>query len=687
MEDLKVAFEEFRNDLSRDVHVSGEPEPACFFQRYSAIAAENGDCIDLTYTPVRKEGAQGFKIDGYAINTELGELHLAICDYRADDELQTLNQGQIDILCKGVERFLKSAQSGEYINSLEETSPAFEAAYPIFYRYNLIHRIRVIIFSNARLVARKKYLDSKEISGKTFTFNLLDFTRYGILNTGHGPEPIEIDLLELNKSPLPCLCAYTGSSDYASYLVVLPGDLLAKIYGLYGPRLLEQNVRTFLQAKTKVNKGIINTIEESPEMFFAYNNGLTATASDIEIDHFPGGASSLRTIKDLQIVNGGQTTASILYSKDMKNFDLSNVFVQMKLSVVSKERVEKIVPKISRYANTQNKISEADFFSSHPFHLEMEKTSRRLTSPQKEGSFVSSKWFYERARGQYKDKLAYGKTAEKKKFETEFPANQLIDKTDLAKYQLTFDCKPHIVSLGAQKCFMEFAQIIGKAWIENPLTFNDGYFKDLIAKTILFRWTDNMIAHSEWYKEDRGYKAQIVTYTVAWIVNHANKIGEFSIDLQQIWNKQDLPEGLKRAIELCAPAIAIKIKDAPAHVKNVGEYCKNQSCWAAVSGLQIHLSSAFKTALIEKAEIRQLKKDEVAVKVIDKEIEFEKHLIELFPHLAEIVTFAHTKKLLSPKSNEALIKLTSGKINMNIVEKDALKKLFIRMEEEGYEFP
>lgn len=687
MEDLKAAFEEFRNDLSREVHTSGEPPQACFFQRYSAIAAENGDCIDLTYTPVRKDGVQGFKIDGYGINTELGELHLAICDYREDEELQTLNQGQIDLMCKSVERFLKSAQSGEYVNSLEETSYAFEAAYPIYFRYNLIHRIRVIILSNARLVARKKYLDSKEIAGKTFTFNLLDFTRYDILNAGHGSEPIEIDLLELNKSPLPCLCAHTGSSDYASYLVVLPGDLLAKIYGLYGPRLLEQNVRTFLQAKTKVNKGIINTIEESPEMFFAYNNGLTATASDVDIDHLPGGASSLRTIKDLQIVNGGQTTASILYSKDIKNFNLENVFVQMKLSVVSKERVEKVVPKISRYANTQNKISEADFFSSHPFHLEMEKISRRLTSPQKEGSFVSSKWFYERARGQYKDKLAYGTTAEKKKSEAEYPSNQLIDKTDLAKIQLTFDCKPHIVSLGAQKCFMEFAQIIGKIWIDNPLLFNDGYFKEMVAKTIVFRWTDNMIAHSDWYKQDRGYKAQIVTYTIAWIVNHAHKIGGVCIDFQQIWNKQDLPEELKKAIEICAPAIAGKIKDAPSHVKNVGEYCKNQSCWAAVSGLQINIPSTFNNALIDKSEIKQNQKDEIAVKIIDKDIEFEKHLFSLFPHLAEIVTFAHSKKLLTPKSNEALIKLTSGKTNINIVEKDALKKLFARMDEEGYEFP
>lgn len=609
MDNLKDAFKNFRDDLIREVHTFGEPEHACFFQRYSQIASENGDCIDLTYTPVRKEGVLSHQIDGYALDDERGELYLGICDFRSDDELQTLNQGQINSLYRNVERFLKSVQDPDYINRLEETSPAFEAAYPIYVRYSLIKRVRVIIFSNARFVARKKSVESQEISGKTFTYNLLDFTRYiSILESRNGSEPIEIDLSEINGSPLPCLSAYTGSSKYASYLIVMPGDLLAKIYGLYGPRLLEQNVRTFLQAKTKVNKGIIATLDKSPEMFFAYNNGLTATASDIEIMDLPGSIHAIRLIKNLQIVNGGQTTASILYAKDSKNATLQNVFVQMKLSVLPENMIEEYVPKISRYANTQNKVSEADFFSTHQFHVEMEKISRRLAAPQKDGKFTTTKWFYERARGQYKDQRAKGTAANKKKFDAEFPIDQLIEKTDLAKYELTFDCQPNIVSRGAQKCFMTFAEKIDNAWKDNPNVFNEGYFRESVAKALTFRWTDRMIAQSEWYKEDRGYKAQIVTYTISWFVNHANKNCNMRIDLQQIWNRQDLSDGFKKALELCAPVIANKIKDAPPSVKNIGEYCKLQLCWSAVSSLKINLPLDFKNALIDKTELRQQKR-------------------------------------------------------------------------------
>ena len=688
MGELKAAFDEFLDDLTREAHTFGDPLPECFFRCYSQIAADNGDCIDLTYTPVRKEGILGHQIDGYALDVDQGELYLATCDFRTDTELETLNQGQIDSLFKSAERFLKAAQSPDYVNKLEETSPAFEAAYPIFFHYNIIKRVRLIIFSNARFVARKKSINSKEISGKTFTYNLLDFTRYAdIIGSRNGSEPIEIDLLEINGSPLPCLNAYTGSSDFASYLIVMPGELLAKIYGLYGPRLLEQNVRTFLQAKTKVNKGIIMTLEQSPEMFFAYNNGLTATASDLEMKELPGGIPAISLIKNFQIVNGGQTTASILYAKDNRNADLQRVFVQMKLSVLAENLIEKYVPKIARYANTQNKISEADFFSTHQFHIELEKISRRLASPQKAGALTTTKWFYERARGQYKDKRAYGTAADNRRFEAEFPIEQRIEKTDLAKYELSFDCQPHIVSRGAQKCFMSFAETIDKAWTDNPNNFNEGYFKESVAKTIVFRWTDQMIASSEWYKEDRGYKAQIVTYTIAWIVNHAKKVGGLSIDLQQIWSKQEPSDGLKKTLEVCAPAIAEKIKDAPSNVKNIGEYCKLQACWFAVSNLQINLPVDFKKALIDNTIIKQQKKDEIAVKIIDNEIDFEKYLLGLIPHLVEIRSFANANDLLTPKSNSALTKLALGKININYAEKDALKKLFAKMTEEGYEFP
>ena len=104
-------------------------------------------------------------------------------------------------------------------------------------------------------------------------------------------------------------------------------------------------------------------------MFFSYNNGLTATA-EIEVSQETDSTKSIKSIKNLQIVNGGQTTASVHYSKFKFDADLSRVFVQMKLSVVDPELLETIVP-IAEYANTQNKVNAADFFANHPFHRQL----------------------------------------------------------------------------------------------------------------------------------------------------------------------------------------------------------------------------------------------------------------------------------------------------------------------------
>ena len=211
-----------------------------------------------------------------------------------------------------------------------------------------------------------------------------------------------LDFAEMMGDGLPCLPAHLNSATYKSYLVVMPATVLAELYGKYGSRLLEQNVRSFLQVRGNVNKGIRATIMNDPEMFFAYNNGITATARDVENGKHANGIVIV-SLKDLQIVNGGQTTASLFHTHRKDKASLENIFVQMKLSVIDEEKSEEVVPRISEYANTQNKVNAADFFSNHPFHVRMEGFSRRLWAPAQQGAQRETKWFYESARGQYAD--------------------------------------------------------------------------------------------------------------------------------------------------------------------------------------------------------------------------------------------------------------------------------------------
>ncbi|MGZ2411123.1 AIPR protein/abortive infection phage resistance-like protein [Sphingomonas sp. F9_3S_D5_B_2] len=682
--DLEASYSEFNEELLLEAEASSEPTRSAFFRMYSELAADNGDCIDLQYTPVRREGRGAYQIDGYALDAERKILYLAICDFRQSSDLEVLNAQQIEDYMKKARRFVELAFDATFINELEETSPSFEAAYAIYSQPSAIRRIRVVLFSNARLSTRRPPEAADEIAGRSAVYNYFDFRRYAeILGSRGAPEPIEIDFTALGSEPLPCLPASGGNAAFESYLAAIPGSLLAKIYGLYGARLLEQNVRTFLQARTKVNRGIITTARENPERFFAYNNGITATASGIRRGRTADGAVALEAIQDLQIVNGGQTTASILYAQDQVSADLSEVFVQMKLTVVRPDLIEEIVPKISRYANTQNKISEADFFSSHPFHVAMEQMSRRLAAPPKPGAMTGTKWFYERARGQYKDASAYGTPAEKRRFSLEFPKAQVFDKTDLAKYQLTFDGEPHVVSQGAQKCFLTFAEQVAKDWETSSLRFNEVWFRNTASKALIFRWTDHMVGQSEWYREDRGYKAQTVTYTLAWLQNRIRRSGKAGINLQLVWNSQEVPEELRVIIEQAAPAVAKAIRDTPPTVKNVGEYCKQQACWATVSRLELPLAHLPDSVLLDHEDAKEAIKAASSVRKMDLEIELDTLLVRLAPKAQALATGAKRKGLLSPRSDAALNKVAKGHFNLVRSEKAALTHLLARLAEEG----
>lgn len=685
------AFGRFWDELLFEAEASAEPQAAAFFKIYTKLAAENGDCADLIYTPVRREGHGSFQIDGYALEIDRGDLFLAVSDFRPGRDLQTLNAAQVDTLFERVRRFCEQAVQPGFINAIEETSPAFEAAWPIYSNREQIRRIRLIVFSNAKLSTRRKPETAGQVLGVPFVCSVLDFARYSdIAEARSGQEPIEIDVTKLNGAPLPCLPAHRIDGEHASYLVAVPGTFLAEIYGLYGARLLEQNVRTFLQAKTKVNAGIIRTLETTPEMFFAFNNGLTATAAGITTMRLDDGSLGISSIDNLQIVNGGQTTASILYAADAqrksRRADLNRVFVQMKLSVVNPERLEAIVPKISRFANTQNKVNEADFFSSHPVHLVLERISRQLTAPPRAGALSGSKWFYERARGQYRDRLAYGTAAERRRFELEYPRDQLIDKIDLAKFEVTFECRPHIVSRGSQKCFLDYAEKVGKAWDASNAAFTELWFRSVVARAITFRWTDRMIGRSDWYQHDRGFKAQVVTYTVAWLVHHLYEKG-FELDLDVIWQRQELPEEIGKILSQIAPQIAATVKDTPSHMKNAGEYCKQQGCWVAVASSEYTFEGSFEGLVVDRNEADLARRAASADASSDADVDFDRIVTAMALDTEPYLTFARARKLLSPKSDAALRRLTQGDARLSSSERNALKYLVQKMRQSGFEFP
>lgn len=545
---------------------------------------------------------KGMRVDGYAYTEDEATLDLFQVDFHSDTEVQTLTKAAIDTCLKRAETFFERAVESDLAFEVDVGSSVWSLARQLAQMGHSVVRIRLNIISNARQSSSVKTLPKKNKGDREWAVRVWDLVAISrLLSTGE-PEPIVIDFVQMFGKGLPCLPANAGGAELDSYLTVIPGDWLAEIYDLYGGRLLEQNVRTFLQATRGVNKGIRKTILEEPQMFFAYNNGISATSAKADFQ-FDGDRVILHRLENLQIVNGGQTTASIFnVMKRDKAENLDKVRVQMKLSVVRADLVDAIVPKISLYANSQNKVSDADFFSNHPFHRRIENFSRHVWAPAAEGTHQMTHWFYERARGQYANASAYLTPAKKKEFEVQNPRKQLIQKTDIAKVLVTTMCMPHVVSQGAQKNFKFFAENVTGQWGEEGVAFGEEWFKGIIGATIVFRTMERLVGQADWYAQ--GYRANTVTYSIALLL-HKLKTMKLDIDFLKVWNRQATSSSLNQALLYIAKQVQSRIilSAETYKVANVTEWCKREKCWDdLLQSVDVRIGSDLERDLIDAEE-------------------------------------------------------------------------------------
>ena len=507
-----------------------------------------------------------------------------------------------------------------------------------------------------------KILETDSIDGIPSECQIWNIERlFQLCGSDSGRHIIEINFKEYTDKGIPCLEASSVAlDDFKSYLCIIPGTALADIYDKFGSSLLEGNVRSFLSTKVAVNKKIRTTILQQPERFFAYNNGISATAMDVQFEHTEQGLF-LVSARDFQIINGGQTTASLSSArynyKDKAN--LGVIFVQMKLTVINgtleDDVATTLVQNISRSSNSQNKVSDADFFSTHPFHVQMERCSQRLGARGTGGLQFETKWFYERARGQYLQKQMRMTASEKKKFLLQHPKNQLITKTDLAKVRNTWDGLPHIVSKGAQANFMDFAQKISDAWDKDDgLLFGDKYFQESVALCLIFRYTEIMIPHQPWYQQ--GYRANIVTYTIA--ILHKLIRTQFpkkDLDLTRIWVRQTIPAAVQNVLVELSKCVYERLTDPMRSIDNVTQWCKREGCWNSVQSIDFKLPSEIEDCLVGQDAMRTVIKEAKAERRIEMDADVMTRVVEIRPNQwHNVMDFAVSRRMITSEEKTAL---------------------------------
>jgi len=603
----------------------------------SDLLSEKGDVEDkarVAYDEKFLGTKKQHKINGYFISENNLTLELYITIFKGTTEPVRISKDEIDTAEKRISNFFrKGIYNEDYLNEIEESSEIFDLASALSKSKELrdnLERVNIIILTDGLYPG--EIPKDKEISGYPLYYRVVDLDYLNNISE-KSHIPIEIDFKQMGLD-VPCVKSPNSNEEYQAYLAIIPGTALASIYEKYGSRLLEQNVRSFLQFTGKINKGIRTTIIKEPEMFLAFNNGLAATAEELILESSNvNNGMYVSKILDFQIVNGGQTTASIFHTFKKDKADISNIFVQAKISVVKdKENFSEIISRISEYANTQNKVSLSDLSSNRPYHIQLEKISRIMVTPHIQGQPNQTKWFYERARGQYKNarqKEGFTK-AKQKAFDLKNPKNQVFKKEDLAKYinayqEITDGRKlgvgPYVVVRGSQKNYVQFMQY---NLVKEPDSI---YFEDVVAKMILFRSAERIYGVKPNSIGDLRY------ITVPYSISYLGYKTDYKLDLYKIWRNQTVSENLSSFLYNLMVKVESFIKDnAPGAL--FGEWGKKEECWNMLKETDLNVDFS-----VLKSEFADAKTLNQRAKITDEEtlVQQENEELELIKSVPAII--------------------------------------------------
>lgn len=658
--DYQEYKEDFLNTLRADsVHSGTDTEDEFLNHTLDLLMDFNElDSPEMTGMGDKKgKGGRLMRADGYCFDETDHSLILLISDFQDSREPDKLTRTRVDELYWRLYYFLDEVCNGNISTYFDDSDDVLKISDYIRRRMNaqhddpqLILKVKFYILTNKELDTRllstnllettisntrgkkKKAKTTKKIKKENFNGKPLEIAlwypeRFFEMENSNNNEPIVIDVAEdYGCNGIPCIKGNIGDNlDYEAYIAIIPGKLLADIYIEHGSRVLEGNVRAFLGTggSKSVNSGIRRTINTDPTKFFTYNNGIATTASDVETN-FVDGQLYITKIVDLQIINGGQTTASLAEAVLKKtNTDLKGIYVPMKLTVIDDRESEDengirfydaMVQSIAKFANSQNKVTAADLFSNDPFHIQMEQMSKKYLAPPGQ-SAVPTGWYYERSRKKYKQEQIKLSKDSQKRFQSKFPKSQVITKEQLAMYITTvFSLRPDIVSKGKNWTMKAFGTEISEIYKKNKEAFNEFYFKKCICAAIIYRTVDSYLeTHKDsarkptgfWYKTG-GYKLNIVPYSIAKIISSIPE--GLSLDWTQIWNKQAISSSFMREIEIVTKMTNDFICDSNGVI--VTEYCKKLSTWEEFRDKIGYSPSAdFLSELISTAEVKEYEHD------------------------------------------------------------------------------
>lgn len=699
-------IEEYRKDFLEQIRSdaalnSTDPNDE-FIQRVVALLEEIEEFPDPT---IHYFGAKGkrnrlLQFNAFGFDEADGSICLLISDFNNSETAATLNNTQIDSLYSKMQYFIEEAYEGIIAEYCDESDPTIDIAKQIkklIGKSNFessVLKFKFFIITNSVLSARVKSIQKADLLGRPVEVNLWYLERFYDLYTSVNSESIVINVQDFGFKGIQCIKAnMTDCDEYDAYLAIVPGKFLADIYLKHGSRLLQGNVRAFLSLKNDVNKGIKRTIINEPKKFFTYNNGIATISQSIELSE---DGSKIMSFNGLQIINGGQTTASMASAVVKKdNLMLDNIFVPMKLTVLKSaendaekdKQYNEMVQKISEYANSQTKVTPADFFSNHKFHVLMETLSQSAKNfaPPVNGNPYPTVWFYERSRGKWDQEQMKLSPTDRDRFVKKHPKNQVVKKEQLIKCMTIMDGLPYLACDTSKKMMSQISDKITDICDNSVEQINDHFFRKSIVSIIIYNSVEKIVGKQPWYPKG-GNRAQIVPYTIAKLISSIP--GNKSIDYDLIWKRQLLYPSFVFEVERLSFITHNFLNDSGGEI--VREYSRHKETWLKFKNSPYELSVTFQDDLVnlsyEKAEANQAKKERKFNNEIDSSVEIfnlgYKYWIAVFKKVEYEKVINYSDKLF--------IKSMADLINKNSLPTPAqskrLAKIFNNAEDAGIVF-
>ena len=278
--------------------------------------------------------------------------------------------------------------------------------------------------------------------------------------------------------------------------------------------------------------------------------------------------------------------------------------------------------------------------------------------------------------------------SERTRYQLKNPKTQLLRKVDVAKFINSYEQKPHIVSRGAQFNMRNFAESIDRQWkaSDQGADFSEYYWKKLISLAILFKTTERIVSAQQWYQEIKAYRANIVTYSVAVIMNQIEKKHKGkTLDFLRIWNTQSIPAELESQLIKTTKEVFDFITRDDRTTLNVTEWAKKEECWKRAEEFNFTLLDTFTDTLISTGDEQVEKEIAHKEQKVSNQISAEIELINLgADYWKKVLDFGRNDRLLS-EMEDGLLNVAATFEMTGRVPSDKQAKLIMQIRNRLYD--